>query len=257
MIISINNPEPYFATAISQNSNQSIVTPSGVYDFENFSQDEINTIVSVLENTRSKYPRKHQAIGLAIESQGIVYKPRYILFEIIIIKYAASKKHLNQLATGLAYATKGIYFSDDSLRYLEASIVKLSDIEAMRLSRTYPKWWIYHTIALLCEQSYRYSDALKYAGLTIKNKGFVTPYDYTRIGDIYKKINIDRCVSYYENLLNDVSLLGDAYPIVLKKAQEMKELAAREYIFTPRPHKRSKHSIAFEQAVHKAALQFI
>lgn len=257
MINDFNNPKPYFATMIEQYSEKSIVTSKGIYDFVNFSSHELETINSVLENARTKYPPNHHAIGLAIETQGIKYKPRYILFEMLIIQFATSQNHLDQLATGLAYVTKGYYFQEAALRYLEPAITKVTDYEALLLSRTYSKWWIYHSIALLCEQSYRFTDALKYAGLSIQNKGFMTTYDYTRIGDIYKKISIDRCVNYYEALLNEISLPKDIYPIIKNKGLEMKKLAAEGYVFKPHTHKRSKHSITIEHEIHEAALQFI
>ena len=114
------NRTTVFPTSIyTQNSSQSITTDDGTYDFERFSENEASTIFDVLKTVQNKYPYIQRAIGLANESSQILYKPRYVLFEIIIQLYKDSSDKYDNLAVALAYETKGSKFRVSAIKHFE------------------------------------------------------------------------------------------------------------------------------------------
>lgn len=116
----IDNPYKYYPEEYAQDSSQSIIDSDGIYDLTRFSAHEESIIKQVISNVRKKYPEKYRAIGLANESYVIVYKPRYVLFEIIILKYKDSTSPLDMVAVSFAYCSKGAQFRSEALRYYEA-----------------------------------------------------------------------------------------------------------------------------------------
>lgn len=147
-----------------QDSNQSIVDSCGKYDFTNFSEHEINTIKHVLAVTQKKYPEEYQSLGLANESYPIKYKPRYILHEIIILKYENSLEAIDKFAVALAYSTKGAYYREKALEYFEASIDNVSP-EIMSDFVSYMPLHTYSIISSLYEQVRDFQEAIYYTKL--------------------------------------------------------------------------------------------
>ena len=71
--------QPHQPSVYPQNPDDSIVLSTGIYDFQHFSDAELQTVRAVLDTSENKYPRKYQGIGLAMEAFSVVYKARYIL----------------------------------------------------------------------------------------------------------------------------------------------------------------------------------
>lgn len=256
MKISISFNYPFRANQYEQNSADSIVTETGLYDFEHFSAAETDTINQVLATVKRKYPRHYRGIGLALESYSVVYKPRYILHEIIIIKYGNSRNPLDQLAVGLAYKTKGAYFRKQALEYMKKSVENIKKSEWKRISLLFSKCYIYSDISNLYEGCYQFEDALHYAELSANEQGSLSQYDITRIGDIYRKIDINLCVKYYEDLIQS-SGAGEYAAIVEEDLKKARELQARGYKYRPRPKKKPDYFDDLEEKIHQAALKFI
>lgn len=255
MKISISFKYPFRADQYEQNSADSIVTEAGLYDFEHFSAAEIDTINQVLATAKRKYPRHYRGIGLAVESYGVIYKPRYILHEIIIIKYGNSEKQLDQLAVGLAYKTKGAYFRKPALEYMQKSVENIKKSEWDRIPNI-PKWTVYNDMSDICEALYQFEDALKYAARAINEKGIFYPYAITHPGEIYRKIDINLCVKYYEDLIQSGGA-GEYAAIAEEELKKARELQAHDYKYRPHPKKKPDYFDVIEEKIHQAALKFI
>lgn len=108
----------YINKTLSQNSDESI-TKDGVYDLTRFSKHESDIVQIVLNNVMEDYPRKLRSIGLCNEAHGILYKPRYVLFETIVQVFGDSQYYVDLFAVALAYAEKGSGYREKAIRYFE------------------------------------------------------------------------------------------------------------------------------------------
>lgn len=141
-----------------QDSDKSI-TNNGKYDLKNFSEHESATIKHVLSVAREKYPDEYQAIGLANESYQIKYKPRYILFEIIILLYEKSESDIDKFAVSLAYASKGAYYRKKAIEYFEESEPYISG-DFMQDFLSYMPLHVYTIFADIYEKEHEYKKAI-------------------------------------------------------------------------------------------------
>lgn len=151
----ISSPPP-------QDTNQSMVTSDGRYDFKHFSVHEADVIRAVLAMVEKKYPSKYQAIGLANESTDIIYKPRYVLFEIIIQQYQHSKKPIDQFAVFYAYQSKGACFRQYAIEYFEKSIPHIKESTLGQFLHFTPLP-LYSTVEQLYEREHMWNKAIYYA----------------------------------------------------------------------------------------------
>lgn len=168
-----------------QHSDASITT-NGAYDLKNFSKHESDTIKYVVNYVKDNYPEEYQAMGLANEGYGIKYKPRYIIHEIIIQKYQGSQSPYDRFAIGLAYATKGGYFTRNALQYLENCMEDISP-EFMDNFIFYTPLRTYGIISELYEHEHEYKNAIYYTKLQKEYGDPNNPYFDTRILELKQK----------------------------------------------------------------------
>lgn len=169
-----------------QDSEKSIVATNGKYDMKNFSNHEIDTILNVIENTRHKYPKRFQGIGLANESWIIKYKPRYILFEIIIQKYSTSINPLDKFAVAMAYSTKGAYFRKDAIKFFEMSKPFVPDFILLEFLSFLPLS-VYSTFTKIYESEREYKKAISCVKKARLFGGFGNSYFSEKIEELRKK----------------------------------------------------------------------
>lgn len=122
----IRNPFQYYPESFLQDKDESIICLNGMYDITRFSVHERDVIKDVLYTVKRKYPKKFASMGLINESYPIVYKPRYILFEIAIILYGESLNPIDLFSVSFANATKGAIFRKEAISYFEKSFEKIS-----------------------------------------------------------------------------------------------------------------------------------
>lgn len=125
----INNPYDYYPEEYGQDSTKSIVADDGRYDLTRISAHEDSVIRKAIYYANKNYPPKYRGIGLANESYVITYKPRYILFELVIMAFENSNKPLDHMAVSFAYIQKGSVYREDAIRYFETAINKVSIYE--------------------------------------------------------------------------------------------------------------------------------
>lgn len=238
---------------IEQHSDDSIINAAGLYDMQNISLSERAVVLQVLANVKRKYPKKYRTIGLYNESYPVLYKPRYLLFEILIQKYEKSEHTIEQFAVALAYTTKGANGRAKAIEHLELAMPKITDKDLQHISRYILLWAAFNDFSVLYEKEGYYDLALTYAEATMRLKGFIAPFDVTHTGDILKKIDIQRCVDYYKGLL-----LNDDYAeyhrLIEEKLQQTEKLQAKGYVYRPR---KVKHNTDFDDSVREAAKQFL
>ena len=153
-----------------QDTNLSIVSENGLYDFSNFSEHEKFVINNVIKTSLEKYPVEYRSIGLANESSSLKYKARYILFEIIILLYKNSDSLIDKFAVAIAYDSKGADFRSQALEYFESSkSIVSSEITGkflyfspfsvfLKFSKLYEKEHEYDKAIELCEMANQYGN---------------------------------------------------------------------------------------------------
>lgn len=149
------SPESY-----NQDSTQNIVL-NGKYDLTHFSEHEDAVIKQVVNNSKAKYPSNLLSMGIANESYSIVYKPRYILFEMIIIAFGNSPHPLDQTAVGFAYIQKGASYRQDAIRYLESSLPHVAVKELNRFA-SLSAGSLFLAIAEAHEKEHNYEKAIEW-----------------------------------------------------------------------------------------------
>lgn len=243
-------PEQY-----QQYSNESI-TANGHYDLTRLSAHEKQTIRNVLMESNSKYTELYRGIGLANEAYGVLYKPRYILHEIIILKYSDCDNPLDRLAVALAYETKGAQYREQAILFFEDSINRVNRND-LNLFAAFQPLFLYNKLSVLYEKEHRFDEALKSAEMAIKELDFDAPYYYLRVGDILKKCDINQCVEYFSELKRThvYELCKDQLDA---KEDEALKLQAKDYIFRPRKKKaKTQEETEWSDELRMAALEFV
>lgn len=177
----------YSPDAYNQDTTKSVVDENGRYDLKRFSKQECDIIKSVLSSVEKKYPREFRAMGLANEAYPIVYKARYVLFDIIIVKYENSPNALDKLAVALAYESKGAYFRKEAISYFEASIKEI-DKATLNKFLSYIPMSLYMKFSELYEKEHDYKKAISYAKKAMSSRGASKEFCMERISSLEKKL---------------------------------------------------------------------
>lgn len=169
-----------------QDSGQSIVT-NGRYDLKRFSKHEADTIYHVINVIREKYPEELRSMGFANEAYPIKYKPRYVLWEILVQLYEDSDKPIDKFACSLAYEAKGALFREKALEKFEESIDYITP-EFMQQFISYMPLNVYMKFSRLYESNHEYEKAILYTELGHKYGDKNNPNFDKRIDELRDKI---------------------------------------------------------------------
>lgn len=164
------------------------ITKNGLYDLKNFSTHEEETIKHIYNLIKLKYPEEYQSLGLANESYAIKYKPRYILFEIIIVLYSKSDSYIDMFAVALAYESKGAFFRKQAIEYFEKSIKHIKP-NIMNEFVSYMPLHVYTMFSKLYEQEHDYANAIYYIKEAKKYADKSNKYFDRKINDLQDKAN--------------------------------------------------------------------
>lgn len=227
------------ANTPSKNSIPSPQASDGFYDFSFLDKNELATISTVLRSANSKYTPEMTGLGLVIESASVVYKPRYVIQEIIIQKYKHSENPFDVLATALAYLSKGAQFRSSAIECFE-KYFRSADASQRRLAAKYcpaaSEPLVLLNLAELYEKENRLDEALETALKADCLNHSVSPGFPLRIGSIYLKMNPIKCVEYFSQILNDIKY-SEYYDSFLKEYDNALEKQQRGYKYKPRRKK--------------------
>lgn len=181
------------------------------------------------------------ALKLAYDNTPTIGKERHINNQRIIKEYHNSNNPLDILAVGISYEREGTLYRQKAISCLETFLRNPVPIPFDNIS--YPPrplfsyWFIYSTLATLHEKEHSLEKALYYLRLLPKESNYNNPADYTRFGDVLIKIDVNKAVSYYENIKKQpiYNKFKRSIDIAYSKA---KELQAKGYQYKPRKRKR-------------------
>ena len=148
----------YMPNDYEQDDSQSITDDSG-YDLTRFSEHEAYIIKHVWDVVNEKYPSEYFALGLANESYCIKYKPRYVLYELIILQFSDSDNPVDLFAVSLAYASKGAFYRKQALDYFERSEASISP-DLLDEFLSYMPLHVYNLFSELYEKEHLYDSAI-------------------------------------------------------------------------------------------------
>lgn len=187
-----NNSFSYYPDYYSQDSSKSIVGESGKYDLTRFSQHEADVVRKVLSVVAEKYPTEYQSLGLVNESYVITYKPRYVLFEIAVIKYKDAQSPYGKFAAAYAFANKGADYRLAALGEFEESIGEISfDVLDEFVSLNSASICI--LFSKLYEQEWEFDSAIYWLKMALRRGGLNDEFLKGKINEIEtKKKNVER-----------------------------------------------------------------
>lgn len=188
--------------------------------------------------------KETSAIKLMFNNNSIIGNKRHTNNWNIINKYSNSNNPLDILAVAVSYDREGAKYRIQAIEYYEKFLSDPAEIPVVpnlsRLNGT-PKryisnWEIYSNLANLYEKEYQFEKAIFYLNKLPKESNYNNPSDYTRIGDVLSKVNIDKCVTYYLDLMKtDIyKKFKNVIDIAYKNALEKQ---SKGYIFKPRKKK--------------------
>lgn len=170
-----------------QDSEQSIITEDGKYDLKRFSKHEADTIYHIINVVKEKYPIELRSMGFANENYNIIYKPRYVLWEILVQLYENSNNPIDIFACALAYEAKGALFRENALQKFEKSIAYITP-EFMQQFISYMPLNVYMKFSRLYESNHEYEKAILYTELGYKYGDKDNPNFDKRIKELRDKI---------------------------------------------------------------------
>lgn len=246
-----------YAESITQDTNQSIVK-DGIYDFSKFSAHEIDVIVAVLRNAYSeKYHHSLRGIGLINESYPIVYKPRYILLEMVIMLFENSRNPYDSLAVAEAYRNKGAAYRVQAIENYERYFAKANVFKKKLIREQYAIFddtFLCDNLSILYEAEHNLWRALKYAETAEKLNSDLLPYYPIHIAKILLKIDPNKAVSYLTGIMKGSRYVGSKM-IIQKTVAELEQKAASGYHYKPRNKTPAPDTL--DADIRKAALDFL
>ena len=243
---------------IVQKDNVSYITNDNKYDFSRIHPADIKTINEVLQVAYStKYKENERSIGIINETYPIKYLPRYVLYEIVIMKYALSKKPIDLLSVAIAYESKGSQYADKAKYYYEQYIQFRGKTDMKTASHCYfmaNEPYFSHHVSLVYECNAEIEKAIKYAIVAEKNNTNHAPGFPLHLIKLYKKSNIDCCISYIQSLLRNKNYKG------IKKtlSEELEDAINKKnkgYVYKTR--RRSSKDINSDYMLQALAKRFI
>lgn len=183
-----NNAPKYFSDMDwIQDSAQSITTSDGRYDLKHFSKHETDTINHIVRIIKENYPLKLRSMGFANESASVKYKPRYVLWEMLVQLYKDSTNPIDKFACALAYEAKGAMYRENALQKFEESINYITP-EFMQQFTSYTPLCVYMEFSRLYESNHEYEKAIYYTKQGRKYGGTDNPNFDKRIDELAEKV---------------------------------------------------------------------
>lgn len=243
----------YFNLSAQPYKNAITSNADGGYEFSCISPDENETIISALR-TADQAPANQRGIVLAFITEAIVYKPRYVISQIIIEYGKYSEYPLDRLAKAIAFSRKGAAFRKDAISDFEEYFNR-PDIDNMPVRngrKIYSDAHIFVTLAELYEKEYQFEKALdtwKKAAAAGWDSGICV----SNIAGILSKIDISKAVAYLEE-----EIAKDSAPAYLNKTlEDYKAKAAKGYVFKARARKADERDKQIQSQIKQLSYRYL
>lgn len=244
-----------FNVNVMSDKNATKTHPDGGYNFTCVTSEENAEILSLLKSA-AEYPADQRGIALAFYSESAIYKPRYIINQIIIEYAEQSGTPLDTVAEFIAFSRKSSNFRTKALEVFESVPKTLCFPPTPYGNDTAMYSWsrLYLIAAEIYEKEYQFEKALN----AIKK---CSKYNWNktvcieRYAEILTKIDIKQAVEYLQNTIDKDSQL---LPILSRQLEEYRAKAAKGYKFKPRKKTTENCSEAeMEQQIKQLAFRYL
>lgn len=233
--------------------NATSTYPDGGYCFTCITPEENEEIVSILDKA-DKLPPDQQGVALAFYSESTIYKPHYIIDQIIIEFVNGSTYPLDRLAEFIAYSRKGSAFRQNAINSFEEYEKVKINVEMPSVNScitAYSSARLYLMAAEIYEKEYQFEKALHSVEKSCQN-GWNKVVCIKRYSEILAKIDIDKAVEFLQTRMSDDPILSD----LSNALDEMKVKAAKGYKFKPK-RKVVENNLEMEQQIRQLAYRYI
>lgn len=232
--------------------------PPHIYEY--IGEEGITYIEEKLRLVNENYAEADSAIGLAFETESTISVSRHILSQLIFIKFKDSDCPRDILSVALALSREGAYYRRSAIFYFEKYFANPSDLKLERSHyqpiEAFKEWQLHSTLATLYENEYEFEKAIAQLELCIKCSHGENSPDFTRIGDILVKIDINKAEEYYCRLMK--SPYYDKHKYDFDYSYELlKEKLDKGYVYKPRRSKKAIEISEQQLLAQKAAEYYI
>lgn len=186
-------------------------------------------IFNLFKNKEKKliFNKKLDALTQVFNAYSFFGEEKHTFNNEIINNYCNSNNANDILAVAMSYLGEGAKYRKDAIYYFEKYL------ENPTSQKYFSNWLIYSSLADLYEKEYVFDKALICLQNLIKLDNNTNCADYTRIGNILTKIDINQAVDYYKSLKKKKiysqyeEIFDNAYREVLLKKE-------KGYVYKPR-----------------------
>lgn len=235
---------------------ESNTSSDGFYNFSEISSEENSQLINYITEAIS-----HSTLAsiYLINNTLIEYlnKNRYYIEQITIEKYKNSKNIYDYLSVGIAYKAKGAGFRKLAINYLEKFIKQATEKEWKNVTKVnfqLDKYYIYVMIAELYEKEAILDKALNYITTAQKFKPSDI-YGFYHVGNILKKVDINKCIEYYRSELKNPEN-KEVKKNIEKELNDAIEKQKKNYQYKPRKRK-SNINVEQEEVLSNAANHYL
>lgn len=228
--------------------------PSDLYAY--VGDEEFEYIFDKLHFVEENYTNSNLAFGLACETDPTIGLARHILSQLIFLKYKESDNCLEILAVAIALSREGAYYRRSAIKYFEKFFsLEIDDKDAELISTRYSDWYLHSILADLYEKEYEFQKAVNQLEKCIQASGGQNPADYTRIGDILIKCDIQQAKEYYDELLNSECYNLHKYTFDYAYSELCKKINAG-YVYKKRSSK-NRNTLSDEQILYAKVAEYL
>lgn len=229
------------------NEKSSLNLPAELSEY--IGEEEISYIEETLQRVNKDYEETDSAIGLAYETVPAIGIAGHILNQLIYIKFKDSDRPRDIIAVAVALAREGAYYRKTAIEYFE----RYFDNECETM---FDDWTLHSTLAILYENEYEFDKAISQLKLCIVSSNGENPADFTRIGDILIKIDVNKAKEYYDSLIKSAHYEKHKYTLDFAY-ENLKEKIAKGYVYKPRKSKKPLELSEQQRLVAEAAEYYI
>lgn len=197
--------------------------------FDLFRNKKIDISTKIVQNNYEKleFNENIDALTQVFNAYSFYGEEKHIFNNKIIERYSNSDDSNDILAIAISCLGEGAKYRKQAINYFEKYLKYPST------QNYFSSWFIYSSLATLYEQEYMFKEALTCLQILAKIDNNSNCADYTRIGNVLAKIDINKAVQFYEDLKKED--FYNKYKTTFDKAyKEMLLKKERGYKFKPR-----------------------
>lgn len=241
-----------FNANVLPDKNATQTTATGMYNFLCITPEENDEIISILKSAAA-YPPEQRGIALAFCSEAVIYKPRYILNQIIIEYAKLSGSPLDTAAEFIALSRKSSHFRGKAIEVFEQIPKNITfPLSPYNNGLTMYSWCgLYLTVSELYEKEYQFDKALE-AIEKSRELGWDSAACTKIHAEILTKVDINMAVEYLQSCIAADPRLSNLRATL----DEYKAKADKGYKFKPRKSTR-EDNVEMEQQIRQLAFRYL